>query len=118
MKFKLDENFGRRTLNIFRQSGFEIETVYDEGLQGKPDRLIYETCCKEKRCLITLDLDFSNIVRFPPEKSAGIVVLRLPHNPTLPELEKMILQFLRQISKTPIENELWIVESNRIRIHQ
>jgi len=118
MKFKLDENFGTRTQNIFKTAGFQIDTVRDEGLQGCSDQVIYERCCLEKRCLVTLDLDFSNVLRFPPEKTAGIAVIRVPHNPTLPLLEQLIRQFLKQLSNMSIKQQLWIIEINRIRIHQ
>jgi hypothetical protein len=32
MKFKLDENFGTRTQQLFRDAGHEIKTVYDQQL--------------------------------------------------------------------------------------
>ncbi|MBU1299684.1 MAG: DUF5615 family PIN-like protein [Bacteroidetes bacterium] len=35
MKFKLDENFGARTQELFRAAGYEVNTVRDEGLQGE-----------------------------------------------------------------------------------
>jgi predicted nuclease of predicted toxin-antitoxin system len=79
---------------------------------------IYEVCCKERRCLVTLDLDFSEVTRFPPDKSGGIVVIRIPRNPSLDLLEKLVQQFLRATSQMPLEGELWIVEIGRIRIYQ
>jgi predicted nuclease of predicted toxin-antitoxin system len=66
MKFKLDENFGTRTQKIFRLAGHDIHTVRDENLQGSSDQHLYKICCTEQRCLITLDLDFADTVRFPP----------------------------------------------------
>jgi hypothetical protein len=29
-------------------------------------RRVAETCCSESLCLVTLDLDFSDVTRFPP----------------------------------------------------
>lgn len=118
MKFKLDENFGGRTQNIFREAGHDIETVREEGLSGSSDAGLFERCREEKRILVTLDLDFSDIVRFPPRESAGIVVIRLPLNPSLPFLEKLIRQFLDTLAQMSPERGLWIVEAGRIRIHQ
>jgi len=78
LKFKLDENFGARTQGFFQEAGHDVKTVLDQKLQGCNDNTIYETCSVEKRCLVTLDLDFSNCFRgFLPEKTAGIVVIRL-----------------------------------------
>ena len=42
MKFKLDENFGIRTQQIFRTSGFNILTVRDQHLQGCADQQLYD----------------------------------------------------------------------------
>ena len=77
MKFKLDENFGTRTRQVFIDRGFDVHTVRDEGLQGATDGELYDVCAHEQRCLVTLDLDFANVVHFPPQQGAGIVVIRL-----------------------------------------
>lgn len=45
MKFKLDENFGTRTQYIFENAGHDVETVYQELLQGASDQHLYEVCC-------------------------------------------------------------------------
>jgi len=118
MKFKLDENFGTRTQQLFRAAGHDVQTVHDEGLQGSPDQYLYEVCCTEQRCLISLDLDFADVIRFPPNQSAGIVVIRVPRNPSLLLLEKLIRQFLKMLARMPVEKQLWIVEVGRIRVHQ
>jgi predicted nuclease of predicted toxin-antitoxin system len=88
MKFKLDENFGTRTQKIFRAAGHDVRTVRDEGLQGSSDKNLYDVCCLEQRCLVTLDLDFADTFRFQPAHGAGIGVIRLPKNPSLPQIER------------------------------
>ena len=118
MKFKLDENFGTRTQQLFKDAGHQVKTVREEGLSGGTDQRLYEICGEENLCLVTLDLDFSNVMRFPPEKGKGIAVIRVPQNPSLKLLEQLIKQFLRALGKDSIENKLWIVEVGRIRIHQ
>lgn len=118
MKFKLDENFGTRTQRIFRESGHEVDSVRDESLQGTPDLRLYQVCCEEKRCLVTLDLDFADVTRFPPDKVGGIVVIRVPRNPSLELLERLVRQFLQATKRESVENRLWIVEVDRIRVHQ
>ena len=118
MKFKLDENFGTRTQKIFRDAGHDIHTVRDEQLQGCSDVKLFEICGAEHRCLVTLDLDFSDVTRFPPEQTGGIAVIRALRNPSLELLEKLIRQFLQSLSQMSIEKKLWIIETGRIRIHQ
>jgi predicted nuclease of predicted toxin-antitoxin system len=118
MKFKLDENFGKRTQQLFRMADHDVQTVCEERLQGRPDQSIYDHCCREQRCLVTLDLDFADVTRFPPLQTAGIAVIRVPRNPTLPLLESLIRQFLHTLDTTSVNKQLWIVEVGRIRVHQ
>ncbi len=118
MKFKLDENFGTRTLEIFRAVGHDIQTVRSQELQGCLDQNLYEVCCKEHRCLVTLDLDFADVTRFPPSSASGIVVIRIPRNPNFALLEQLVRQFLQVLTQMPVEKKLWIVEVGRIRVHQ
>ena len=118
MKFKLDENFGTRTQQVFTEFGHDVHTVRQEDLQGAADQRIYEVCQTEQRCLVTLDLDFTDVVRFPPEQTGGIVVVRVPRNPSLTLLEQLVRQFLQTLNQMSVEKQLWIVETGRIRIHQ
>ena len=95
-----------------------METVRGQGLQGCADQRIYDVCCSEGRCLITLDLDFADVVRFPPLSSRRIVILRIPRNPSVAMLEQMIHQFLQALGQTSPDNRLWIVEPWRIRVRE
>lgn len=118
MKFKLDENFGTRTQELFRAYGYDVQTVFEQNLQGCSDQRLYEICCSERRCLVTMDLDFANVIRFPPLDTAGIIVIRIRHTSTIKTLEQLICQVLKLIEQRSIDGELWIVEPGRIRIHQ
>jgi len=118
MKFKLDETFGTRIQQIFQEAGHDVQTVRSQKLQGCPDQHLYELCCSENRCLVTLDLDFSDVTRFPPDRTGGTVVIRVPKNPTLALLEQLIRQFLKSLTQMSVEKKLWIVEIGRIRVHQ
>ena len=112
MKFKLDENFGSRTQHLFQAYGHDVQTVRMQGLQGSSDVHLFEVC------LVTLDLGFADVLHFPPSLTNGIVVIRLPRNPSLALLEQLVHQFLQTLSHMSIERRLWIVEPSRIRVHE
>ncbi|MDR4495365.1 MAG: DUF5615 family PIN-like protein [Nitrospirales bacterium] len=118
MKFKLDENIGHRGVTFLKSAGHEVSTVREEGLGGEADERIIRAAIFEERALITLDHDFGQVIRFPPEGTHGIVILELPSHPTVDSLLTRLQEFLAVLQTRPLENELWIVEPGRIRIHQ
>ena len=110
MKFKLDENFGSRSIHLFDQAGHDVETVRQEGLGGATDETIFEVSVREGRCLLTLDLDFADVLRFPPHRAAGIAVLRLPKQSSLSLLERLAGDLIHMLRVEPIAGRLWIIE--------
>lgn len=87
MKFKLDENFGVRGAKTLTAHGHDVATVAGQQLCSASDLALIEVCRVEGRCLVTFDLDFSNPIRFPPRRYAGIVVVRLPARSGLAEID-------------------------------
>jgi predicted nuclease of predicted toxin-antitoxin system len=74
VKFKLDENLGRRAREILAVVGHDVSTVADERIEAIAASELIERCQAEKRCLITLDLGFANPLTFLPSRYAGIAV--------------------------------------------
>jgi len=66
VKFKLDENIGRRGLELLKASGHDTLTVLDQDLRGVTDEDLFRICASEGRALVTLDRDFCQVLRFPP----------------------------------------------------
>jgi predicted nuclease of predicted toxin-antitoxin system len=118
MKFKIDENFGPKIADIFKEHGYEACTVPQQDLCSSPDNHIFEVCQKEEYCLITMDKDFANILNFPPQTSHGIVVIRLPKRPALKDIYDHINLFIKAVTNETISGKLWIVEQSRIREYQ
>lgn len=116
MRFKLDENLDVRLARLMGESGHDVDTVLAERLSGQPDESVYQACIGSGRALVTLDLDFSNPIRFPPASTEGIAVLR-PRRPVLALIRATLVSVLRQIQSTELKGKLWIVEPGRIRVY-
>jgi predicted nuclease of predicted toxin-antitoxin system len=115
VKFKLDENLSPSLATLFASAGHEAHSVVQQALGGQPDQRVIDVCAEEKRALVTLDLDFSNILAYPPVSFTGIVVLRLTSQSHV-SVEAAIGRVLELLSQEPLLAKLWIVEDHRIRI--
>lgn len=117
MKIKLDENIGSRGTELLAERGHDVSTVRDQGLSGSSDEKIFEVCAAEGRILVTLDRDFGEVLRFPPEESAGIVILDLGPRASPQRLLDRLRDFLTVAEEQDVRGSLWIVEPGRVRIH-
>jgi len=118
MRLKLDENLGKTLVNLFRTAGHEVTTVLEQGLSSAQDRTLIEICQKEERCLVTLDLDFSNPLLFRPSEYAGIAVFRLPARLSLSDLVDAGRTLIAGLEKEDIAGKLWIVQKGKIRKYE
>ena len=117
MKFKLDENIGRRGLDFLSAAGHDAMTVRDQALGGATDEKLFEICSSEGRTLITLDHDFGQVTRFPPAVSAGIVILEAGPRVSVRSILDRLKDFLSVLERHSVVGSLWIVEPGRVRIH-
>ncbi len=116
-KFKIDENLPVEIAELLRENEFKVKTVLEEELGGTSDADLSTKCQEEKRILITLDLDFADIKSYPPEEYPGLIVLR-PNSQSKSHLLSLFTTLLSRLQKEPVKNKLWIVEENKIRIHE
>ena len=117
MKVKLDENLGSLGSQFLRTHGIDVLTVADQGLLTSPDDRILGACVSEGRCLVTLDLDFSNPLQYRPGDYAGIVVVRIPGRLRLQELERALALVVEASKASDVRGRLWIAEVDRLREH-
>lgn len=118
MKLKLDENLGERGAELFRTAGHDVVTVWEQRLTSAPNPQVLAESHAERRCLVTLDLDFSNPLRFPPWEYSGIAVLRLPAKTTDQDLFVVCSTLIEALAKGDIAGKLWIVQRGRVRQYQ
>jgi hypothetical protein len=118
MKLKLDENLGSHAANLPQTAGHDVATVAAERLVSASDREVIDVCRRERRCLVTLDLDFGNPFLFRPSDYAGIAVLRLPAKPSHGDLLAVVRTLIGGLVQADIAGKLWIVQAGRLREYQ
>lgn len=117
MQFKIDENLHSDSADLLRQHGHDAMTVYDQGLQGKADPVIASVCQQEGRMIITLDLDFSDIRRYPPKDHQGLIVLRL-NDQSRRAVLAILGRLIPLLDSEPLIGKLWIVQETSLRIRE
>lgn len=115
MRFKLDECVDVRLTSLLEAAGHDAETVFSEEVAGATDCAIYDLCRREKRTLITQDMDFTNPFVFNPISTEGIVVLRNPSQ-LLTDLRVLMEQTIAHLWTEKPAGHLWVVGKNGIRI--
>jgi predicted nuclease of predicted toxin-antitoxin system len=88
-----------------------------ESLCTAPDDRVIATARREQRCLVTLDLEFGNPLRYRTADYTGIAILRLPAKPSPAHLENAVRTLIAALDPK-IARHLWTIEAGRIRIYQ
>jgi predicted nuclease of predicted toxin-antitoxin system len=117
-KIKLDENFPPSFLSLFQSETIDASSVYAQNISGADDNLVYKICQEEGRALVTFDLDFANIIRYPAHESAGIIVCRLRKKINLNDIQGLCKTLVKIISENELSDKLFIVEGEKIRIRK
>ncbi len=117
-KVKLDENFPPSVVDIFSKQGIDASSVYHQDMNGAADDTVFEVCKKEGRILITFDLDFANIIRYPTEATPGIIISRNQMKVTLNNINVLCERLARIVIAHEIENNLRIIEETKIRVRK
>ncbi|MBS0156752.1 MAG: DUF5615 family PIN-like protein [Nitrospira sp.] len=117
IRFKLDENLPRNAEALLQQAGHDVHTVLAEQLGGNPDPRVFSVSQAEERILVTFDLDFSDIRVYPPASHHGIWVLR-PQTQSIENTLVLLRSALRILESEPAERRLWIIEPERVCIHE
>jgi predicted nuclease of predicted toxin-antitoxin system len=115
VKFKIDENLPRDWVNRLRAAGHDALSVVDQNLSGHSDEDAAHICAHEGRAIVSLDTDFANILRYPPSRFAGMIVIRIADQ-SIPSLSQLLDPLLLALEREPVSCRLWIVEKDRIRI--
>lgn len=116
--FLIDEDLPRSTAKALRNVGHVAFDGRDMGLRGKDDEEVFAYAQSHQLTLITADLGFANLLRFPLGTHAGIVVLRVPNEVSPTSLNRVLTAAITSLGDDELSGALLIVELGRLRIRR
>jgi predicted nuclease of predicted toxin-antitoxin system len=115
MKLKLDENLSRHLKATLAALGHDVQTAADEGLLGQPDSRIGAAARREERVLLTLDVGFADLRKYPPGSHPGIILFR-PRSWGPLAVNQYVEQFVRATDLERLAGCVAVVEPGRVRV--
>ena len=117
MRLKLDENLSRHLKEPLEREGYDVDTAESENLAGRPDVEVAAAARQEGRVLLTLDVEFADLRKYPVGAHPGVVLFR-PRSLSPGVVNAFVLQFVRASGLSGIEGCVVIVDRNRVRIRR
>jgi|SRR5579859_3963695 len=114
----VDEALPRTLAKLLRETGIQADHTIDVGLRGKSDDEVFAYAQEHGLALVTLDMDFANILHFPPESHQGIFVARYPDWISIATLLRSIVDAIRSVADEDIPHTLIIIEPGAIRFRR
>ena len=85
----------RSVARALRDAGHDAIHARDAGLQGASDYVVFRYAQTRNAALITEDVGFGDIRRYPVGKHAGIIVLRIPETIAYGARVERVLEVVR-----------------------
>jgi predicted nuclease of predicted toxin-antitoxin system len=95
----------------------DVIDIRDIQPPATPDIDVYHLASTQDRIIITRDLDFSNILLYPPPPDGGIIVLRV-HLLTVSEIVSIIKNLIKQVPEKEIIGSLIIARKDHYRLRK
>jgi hypothetical protein len=100
---------------VLRDAGHDVASARDEQLAGVPDDRLLSVAAAEGRLLVTFDRGFANVIQHPPNRTAGIVVIRLSEQ-ALPRIRQVAMTLAGLLTSERVAGRLWVLSESRLRM--
>jgi predicted nuclease of predicted toxin-antitoxin system len=92
--------------------------VRDVGLRGRPDDEIASFARQQNLVVLSADLGFGNIQRFPIGSHPGMAIVRLPNEMPSGQINEAVAAALQAITIEEIRGGVLVIEAGRIRLRR
>ncbi|GFP33630.1 hypothetical protein HKBW3S42_01967 [Candidatus Hakubella thermalkaliphila] len=115
MRLSADIGISQTTVIWLNEQRFDAIHVRDSKMHRASDTEIIRKAKKEKRIVLTCDLDFGDIVSASGEKCPSVIILRL-ENETPSNVNSRLKQVLKESSEDLKKGAIISVEETRHRV--
>lgn len=117
MKLKLDENLSRHLKPVLIELGHDVLTAADENLLSHPDTEIAQAAKEEQRMLLTLDIEFADLRKYPPGSHPGVILFR-PLSLSPLSVNAFITDFVRRTDLDKLAACVAVVDPVHVRLRR
>lgn len=118
LRFVIDEDMPRSTAAVLKTRNYNVLDIRDYGLRGKSDEEIFKFAQQEKAVILTGDLGFGNLLKFPVGSHLGIVIAHFPNEIPTSELNNQIIKAFDDLTEMDFKGNLIIIEPGKLRIRR
>ncbi len=117
MRLKLDENLSRHLKQVLAALRHDVTTAGEENLLSQPDTVVGRAAKSEARMLLTLDVEFGDLRKYPPGSHPGIVLFR-PRSLGPLAVNGLVREFVAGTDLRLLEGCVVVVEPSRLRVRR
>jgi len=120
IRFFADHCISRTIIETLKEEGHIVFRLKDHIPMDSPDEEVILKAQELDSVLISLDGDFADIVRYPPEKYKGIIALQVRNHPeVIPSILIVLKKYLAEYPDMEYyKGKLFLVEVHRIRVRK
>jgi len=114
----VDEDVHRSISAPLERLGHRVLDIRDYGLHGSADEKIFEFAPRNKAVLLSGDLGFSNVLRFPLGTHYGIIIIRFPSEMSTERINEEVNKGLNEIRDEDMSENLIVISPGKVRIRR
>ena len=114
MKFLVDMPLSQALASWLVGEGHDAIHALEIGLDCAPDEVIFECALKERRVIVTADLDYPRLLALARTKGPGLILFRGGSYKEKDVLERLG-RVLEKVSEEELPRSIVVVEEKRIR---
>ncbi len=116
--FLIDEDLPRSLAAALRKDALVAEDARDVGLRGQDDARVFSYAQTREFVLVSGDLGFANVLRYPLGTHSGIVIARFPNEMPAAQVTQSVVAGLRLLSDDDMRGNLVVISPGRIRLRR